>query len=136
MQTIYVAYGTTLHYLAKTAYITKQKIVKRKRRERKMAIAKKGAAKKAAEENTINYEVKVTRVKEFESGDIGCDLVVNGVSIYGCVYKSVTRFDGSEYSFISFPARKGSDDKYYNHAFFKISDELLKKIEDQIESLL
>ena len=131
MQIIYVAYGTTLHYLAKTAYITKQKIVKRKRREREMAIAKKGA-----EENTINYEVEVTRVKEFESGDIGCDMVVNGVSIYGCVYKSGTRSDGSEYSFISFPARKGSDDKYYNHAFFKISDELLKKIEDQIESLL
>ena len=135
MQTIYVAYGTTLHYLAKTAYITKQKIVKRKRRERNMAIAKKGAAK-AAKENEINYDVKVTRVKEFDSGDIGCDLVVNGVSIYGCIYKSGTRSDGSEYSFISFPSRKGSDGKYYNHAFFKISDELLKNIEDQIESLL
>ena len=39
-------------------------------------------------------------------------------------------------SFISFPARKGNDGNYYNHAWFKISDELRAEIEKQIEAMI
>ena len=94
------------------------------------------AIKKKTTENSHNYEVEVKRAKEFPSGDIAIDLEVNGVTIYGCVYKSGTNKDGKEYSFVSFPSKKGSDDKYYNHAWFKIDDDLLKDIESQIEKLI
>lgn len=90
---------------------------------------------KKKEEQNKNYDVKVLRVKQFESGDIAFDMDVNGVAIYGCIYKSGTN-DKGEYAFVSFPSRKGKDDKYYNHAYFKISEELLEDIEKQIEALL
>ena len=91
--------------------------------------------KKKTEEDTKSYEINVKRVKQFESGDIALDMDVNGVQIYNCTYKSGTK-DGKEYAFISFPARKGNDGKYYSHVWFKITDEMLKGIEKQIESLL
>lgn len=92
-------------------------------------------AKKKAEEATQSYNVEVKRAKQFESGDIAVDMVVNGVSIYNCTYKSGEK-DGKEYAFISFPSRKGKDDKYYSHVYFKISEELLADIEKQIEKLI
>lgn len=86
-------------------------------------------------EATKNYDIKVTRVKEFDS-NISFDMEVNGVTIYGCSYRTYTRKDGSEFSAVSFPAKKGSDDKYYNHVYFKISEDMLADIEKQIETML
>lgn len=86
--------------------------------------------KTSTEEKT--FEVKVTRVKEFKTGDIGFDMIVNGVTIYGCVYKESKRGN-----FVSFPSRKNdSDGKYYNHVYFNIDNVLLENIEAQISSLL
>ena len=95
-----------------------------------MAISKKKEAK-------ASFDIKVTRAKELENGTIMFDMDVNGVSIYGCSYKTLQRKDnGEEFAKIGFPSRKGKDDKYYNNVFFKIEDETLKSIESGIESLL
>ena len=48
-----------------------------------MAVARK------KQESAQEYDIKVTRAKELESGDIALDLVVNGVSIYGAFYKVI-----------------------------------------------
>lgn len=89
------------------------------------------ALKKAGTEEKT-FEVKVTRAKEFKSGDVGFDMVVNGVTIYGCVYKESKRGN-----FVSFPSRKNeSDGKYYSYAYFKIDDKTLELIESQISDLL
>lgn len=89
-----------------------------------------------SENQEMNYSVQVKRAHEFDSGDIGLDMVVNGVSIYNCVYKTGTSKGDTDYSFISFPSRKASDGNYYNFAYFKVSDEVLQDIESQIEKLL
>lgn len=95
-----------------------------------MAIGKKKT------EETANYEIKVTRAKQLDNV-IMFDMEVNGVTIYGCNYKTLHRKDnGEEFAKIGFPSRKGSDGKYYNEVYFKITDELLKEIEPQIEKLI
>lgn len=84
--------------------------------------------KKEANEVVINAEV--TRANQV--GDtVFFDMVVNGVTIYGC--KVV---EGSKGDFISFPSHKGKDGKYYNHAWVKLSDEDSKKIIAQVEEAL
>lgn len=93
-----------------------------------MAISKNKASNKTQETTATTYDVKVTRAKKFENGGIVFDLLVNGVAIYNCNYKE---YNGK--SFTSFPARKGSDNKYYSHAYFKITDEMQADIERQIE---
>lgn len=59
------------------------------------------------------------------------DLEVNGVTIYGC-----TLVDGKQGSFTSFPSYKGSNDKYYKHAYVELDDNDQAIIEDQIQELL
>lgn len=86
----------------------------------------------------MEYDVKVTRVHDFSKDGkvtISFDMIVNGVKINGCFYREGEK-DGKPYELISFPAEKGSDGKYYDKAFFKISDELKKDIENQIEAML
>lgn len=97
-----------------------------------MAIAK----KKQAPEAFIT-ECKVTRAKEWSEGNISFDMELfsGGMTIYNCTYRSGKKGD-KEYAFVSFPQRKGSDGNYYNHVYFKIGDELLKNIEDQLGQML
>lgn len=90
------------------------------------------AIKKKSEELKQEMNVTIKRAKEFQSGDIGFDMEVNGITIYGCVYKNTDKGN-----FVSFPAKKNEKDgKYYNHVYFKIDDELLKEIEDKLSELL
>lgn len=49
--------------------------------------------------------------------------------VNGC--KIISNDDGS---FISFPSYKGSNDKYYNHCYAEISDEIKDQIIEAIES--
>lgn len=84
--------------------------------------------KKEANEVVINAEV--TRVNQVND-TVFFDMVVNGVTIYGC--KVV---EGSKGDFISFPSHKGKDGKYYNHAWVKLSDEDSQKIIAQVEEKL
>lgn len=60
--------------------------------------------------------LSVSHVKAWDSG-VTFTLVVDRVSIYGCRIVS-----GKNGDFISFPSRKGSDGKYYNHAYIDLTD--------------
>ena len=102
-----------------------------------MAIKK--PAKAAEAETTAALTIEVKRAKDFskdESVIISFDMIVNGVTIYNCWYREGKKKDGSDYSMISFPARKGDGDKYYNYAFVKLSDADVDNISKQIEALL
>ena len=95
----------------------------------------KGSTKK--ENNaTSNYDVKVTRAKEFKEGQVTFDMVVNGVSIYGCWYREGTDKQGNDYQMISFPSHQGKDEKYYNYAWFKIEDDIKSNIIEQLQKLV
>ena len=85
---------------------------------------KKNTEKKSA-------DIKVTRAKEFKDGGVVFDVTINDVNIYGCRV-----VEGKNGDFVSFPSRKGSDDKYYSHAFYKLSEAETKDIISQVEKLL
>ena len=101
-------------------------------------MAIKGKKKEEAKEQAL--EIKVTRAKDFsEDGKttIAFDMVVNGVTIYGCYYREGTKKDGSEYAMVAFPSRKDTkSDKYYNHAYVKLSDDDVENIASQIEDFI
>ena len=98
-----------------------------------MAIQKKAKV----EEKKIDYVIEVTRAKELENGTIMFDMVANGVQIYGCSYKVLSRKDGSgDFVKIGFPSKKGSDDKYYNQAYFTMTEDIIQQIEKGIEAKL
>lgn len=88
--------------------------------------------KKENNEQEKNYakidSFSVNRVKAFEWGTT-FDLTVNGVTIYGC--RALTSREGVD--FISFPSRKGSNDKYYNIAYVPLSGEDVQKILFEVE---
>lgn len=75
--------------------------------------------------------IVVKRANEFGWG-ISFDMIVNDVTIYGC--KLIAKKDSDE-TFIAFPSRKGTDGKYYNNAFVKLSEEEQKDIVAQIEKM-
>ena len=99
-----------------------------------MAIKRNTNTKKDPEQT---FSVEVTRAKELDNC-IAFDMIANGVKIYGCFYRTYEDRDrpGDEKAFISFPSRKGSDGKWYQHAWFEVSPELLADIEKQIEAKL
>ena len=92
------------------------------------------------EEAAAKYDIKVTRAKDFTGDDgktvIAFDMIANGVTIYGCWYRVATNKKGEDFTMISFPSSKAKDGKYYSHAYFKITDEMIADIEKQIEGLL
>ena len=86
--------------------------------------------------STAAKSIKVTRAREFENGGLLFDMVVNGVTIYGCQWVEGEK-NGQEYAFVSFPSRQSKKDKkWYNIAYVKLTDEETKDIENQIDSLL
>ena len=93
----------------------------------------KGSTKK---ETQNTYDVKVTRAKEMDNGNVAFDMVVNGVTIYGCWYREGKSKDGNEYQMISFPSQKGKDGKYYSNAWFKIEDDVKDDIIAQLQNLV
>lgn len=104
-----------------------------------MAI-KKNSKKEAETKEVKQLEITVKRAKDFsddEKTSIACDLEVNGVMIYNCWYREGKKKDGSDYAMIAFPSRKDEKtDKYYNHAYVKLSDDDVENIAKQIEQLI
>ena len=94
----------------------------------------KGSTKKTEKE--MQYDVKVTRAKEFDGGAVTFDMVVNGITIYGCWYREGQDKNGNDYEIISFPSQKGKDGKYYNHVWFKVDDDTKADIIDQLQKLV
>ena len=88
------------------------------------------------DENVTN-ELKVDsfnviRAHEFKDGNIAFDMKLNGITLYGLTlvwYKKEKRY------FISFPSKK-TEDKYYNHYWFPVSDDFQDDIKKQIKDLL
>lgn len=97
--------------------------------------------KGAEKEEKIDYVVKVLKAKDFSKDskldtNVAFDMEVNGIKIYGCWLKEGTSKKGKDYSLVSLPSKKGSDDNYYNVAWFPISKELVEEIRDQIVEML
>lgn len=103
-----------------------------------MAINKK--AKAAEAEKTAELQIEVTRAHDFSDDKGTCisfDMVVNGiVTIYGCYYREGTDKNGKEYAMVAMPSKKGSDGKYYKHAYVKLTDDDIDEISKQIETML
>ena len=95
--------------------------------------------KKSKESKAVDHEIEVLRAVEFPEKNgqhnIGFDVKINGVTIYGCILIQGEK-DGEEYSFQTFPQRKGKDDKYYNHVWVKLSDDDTAAIVKQVEEML
>lgn len=85
--------------------------------------------KKKEVESTV--QAQVTRAKQFDDGGVMFDMVVNGVSIYGCRV-----VEGKNGDFVSFPSYKAKDGKYYSHAYIKLSDADTKNIVSQVEDMI
>lgn len=75
--------------------------------------------------------LSVSHVKEWDNG-VTFTLNVDRVSIYGCRVAHATNGD----DFIAFPARKGSDGKYYKHAYIELTDTEIMVIFDMVRSAL
>lgn len=82
------------------------------------------------------FDCKVTRVHQFDEKHISFDMIANGVSISGMNYIEYTNKEGKDGVMLSFPQRKGKDDKYYNIVWMPLTAELRDDIIKQIESLL
>lgn len=82
-------------------------------------------------------QIKVTRAHQFDNS-ISFDVTLYGtVTIYGCTYRTYKPKDSEEEKgIIDFPSKKGKDDKWYKHAYFFVTDEMLASIESQIEALI
>ncbi|MBO7731176.1 MAG: hypothetical protein J6S67_01435 [Methanobrevibacter sp.] len=96
------------------------------------------AKKTETKKTTIPVElIKVDRAKAFDKAIMFDITVFDCVKIYGCSYRTYNdKQTGEEKGIIGFPSKKGNDDKYYNHAYFFVTDEMLAEIEKQIEALI
>lgn len=102
---------------------------------------KKSEEAKTAEQ--INYDIKVDEVRRTKKDSIlMLDLIVNGVYIKSCMLKEVVcKKDGEVHKkgdicyVLQFPSEK-SGDKYYNRAWFPVSNENIEDICKQVQSLL
>ena len=62
---------------------------------------------------------------------IFADIIINGVTIYGCRI-----VDGKKGEFVAFPSQKSEKDgKYYNHAWFDLTEEESELIIDEAHKL-
>lgn len=74
-------------------------------------------------------EFVVDRAHEFEDGSVSFNMTSpDGVRIYGC-----RLYDGEKGPFVSFPARKDKDGKYWNHVYVQLSPEEIDSIVKQVE---
>lgn len=96
----------------------------------------KGVTKKQEAVKENSYEVKVTRATQFDDSSAGFDITVNGITIYGMIYREYVNSKKEEGFLIDFPSRKGKDGKYYHHVFFPITLELKNDIHNQLIHML
>lgn len=108
-----------------------------------MALKKKATKEEVQEQEQeqekVVYTCKVIRATQFDDASAGFDLSVNGITIFGMVYREYVNKEGKEGFMINFPSRKGTgkySDKYFNHVWFPISAELKADIQNQIVHIL
>jgi len=95
-----------------------------------MAFTKKNSGKKSAEYNEV-VSFKILKATQYNWG-VGFNMVLNGVTIYNCTV-AYTK-DGKQ--FISFPSRKGTDEKWYSYVYFRFTDADLEAILEAVENKL
>lgn len=99
--------------------------------------------RKEVEEQNRDFTIKVEAARVTKNDNIVMvDLDVNGVKIKSCMLKEITvTKDGPKYKkgdkclVLNFPSEKVGD-KYYNRVWFPISNENIKDIAKQVESIL
>ena len=108
-----------------------------------MAVRSKKTEKPAEQAQAQALTIEVLRAKDFTKDDakenecsIVFDMKVNGVTIYGCWYRTGSDKNGEDYEMVSFPYQKGKDGKYYSHAYVQLQQSDIDLISKQIESLL
>ena len=111
------------------------------KKEANMAVRSKKTEKSAEQAQALTIEV--LRAKDFTKDDakenecsIVFDMKVNGVTIYGCWYRTGSDKKGEDYEMVSFPSQKGNDGKYYNHAYVQLQQSDIDFISSEIEKLL
>lgn len=89
-----------------------------------------GAKKFGSRKEAVKHVFTVDRVHVFEDGSVTFNMIVdNYVRVYG-----LRIYDGKDGKpFISFPSRKGKDDKYWNHVYCPLSAEDVEEIAKQVE---
>lgn len=84
------------------------------------------------QKKNADHSFAVTAVHQFNDGTVKFNLVVDGfVTIYGCGIA-----EGQQGPFVTFPSRKGKDDRYWKHAFCAVPAEDVAKIVQQIDNEL
>lgn len=84
------------------------------------------------DENKVYHTYEVKRAKAFEGGSVSFDLTIDGwLTIY-----NMRVVEGKNGDFISFPQRKGKDDKYYSYVWFKMDDADEKAILEKVQEVL
>ena len=115
------------------------------REEFQMAVSRnKKTENKASEQAQAQaLIIEVLRAKDFTKDDakenecsIVFDMKVNGVTIYGCWYRTGSDKKGEDYEMVSFPSQKGKDGKYYNHAYVQLQQSDIDFISAEIEKLI
>jgi len=79
----------------------------------------------------IDHHYSVGRVKEFDNGGIVFDLTIDDITVYGCRVASGTHGD-----FVSWPSRKGKDDKYYSIVYLRLTEDETNEILDKVSAAL
>ena len=77
----------------------------------------------------FNYEILRVKLNKFNV--VNFSMKINDITINNCKV-----IEGKNGDFISFPSYKGSDGKYYNHVYIKLSDSDLKDILKAVEEKL
>lgn len=73
----------------------------------------------------------VQNVRKWDNGGITFTAIVNGVYIYG-----LRIVETDDDWFVSFPARKASDGKYYKHVYFPIDEDIKALIAAALDKAL
>lgn len=90
------------------------------------------ALTKKTKEQKYEYVLNdIQNVRQWDDGGITFTAIVNGVWIYG-----LRVIETKEDWFVSFPSRKGSDDKYYKHVYFPIDESMKELLGTAIEKAL
>ena len=113
------------------------------KKEANMAVRSKKTEKFAEQTQAQALTIEVLRAKDFTKDDakenecsIVFDMKVNGVTIYGCWYRTGSDKKGEDYEMVSFPSQKGKDGKYYNHAYVQLQQSDIDFISSEIEKML
>lgn len=102
-----------------------------------------GTAKEVKAEEKTSYVIKVDDVRATKNDKIVMiDIDVNGVKIKSCMLKEAeVKNDGEKHKkgdivyFLNFPSEKVGD-KYYNRAWFPVSNNNIEDIVNQVKALL